>query len=1018
MFKKSISVVLALTMLCSFLGTLNVFAATNDAVFSDVNGHWAQSTIEELAGKGIIDGKGNGLFDPEGKVTRAEFVKLLMCVVGNDYPFYTGEFADVPEDAWFNPYVYAAFDNGIFYMNELTDNYFMPDSIADRETVTLWSVRLIGIIGEETTMPFTDNSLIENKTEIATAYNNGIVTGDPSGAFRPKDGLTRAEAATIIKRVIGKYAELHTLRPSKNMVDYKDGLNEVSATENVNVLADADEENGIYVFENINDEIRNLKVDDLFVIKPCEAVPSGIAIKVKDISISGNRATIIQGDISLDEIIDEIDVAQETQITMDDIVPGSIGEGVTIVYDGEDITNNYLADASDKLLAEENSHKLPLDLKFEIDYSLNKNVKLEGSLSLSDLVITSDIDVKGLDVRKVRLTETHKTEIDVKLSGSAKYDALSSEGFMGRHIVRDKDGNPVKDDEGNTVSTANRYEKDSFNEGQYTSGTKKSRTELQKEIYDQWKNINIADLIKEDDGKASTYNTIKLASFNFPIGTTGIFGTVDFNFTMEGKIEASGTFSFSDVKTTGIDYTKENGLSKVSESHDVTNNLVIAGEGGVKVGAEARFGVTFLYVITLDVGIGAGIGAKVSTEVELFDVALTTSNTNVVPGRYVLAKIYNTLNTDVRGQQVQKDEVHSCDLCFDGRIYLYLTIDAKCTVGRGMFSFTLFNPKWEILDDSNARLLSAYLSVNFSRENILELGWGRCPHYYKKPTIYDQTEDKELKLGDSLNLEVVCKKKMFDSVDLTWDKTVLSYQWYKDDLPIDGADKEIYQIGSVKESDAGKYTCLIAIQDEPSLFVLSKDIDVKISQNTLTGGTTKSDTAKSTGHSGSVSESEPISTFTYTAPVTGMYYFANGGNHKVFINVDGNYKINEGNFELDAGQTYAVNIEWYLEDTDYLINIFAPNSAENITGNVSVTGTFAFVGEAKSYKYTADGDGEYTFTSDSITDIKIVDESGNVIGEGNPHVTVALSDGSTYNIILTTSGTANKSFNLNITRDR
>lgn len=49
-----------------------------DGVFKDTQGHWAQKDIEEAAELGLIAGKGDGTFDPDGGLSRAEAAVLLM----------------------------------------------------------------------------------------------------------------------------------------------------------------------------------------------------------------------------------------------------------------------------------------------------------------------------------------------------------------------------------------------------------------------------------------------------------------------------------------------------------------------------------------------------------------------------------------------------------------------------------------------------------------------------------------------------------------------------------------------------------------------------------------------------------------------------------------------------------------------------------------------------------------------------------------------------------------------------
>ena len=49
-----------------------------EEVFSDIDGHWAESHIKTLADKKMVDGIGDGKFNPNGAVTRAEFLKMVM----------------------------------------------------------------------------------------------------------------------------------------------------------------------------------------------------------------------------------------------------------------------------------------------------------------------------------------------------------------------------------------------------------------------------------------------------------------------------------------------------------------------------------------------------------------------------------------------------------------------------------------------------------------------------------------------------------------------------------------------------------------------------------------------------------------------------------------------------------------------------------------------------------------------------------------------------------------------------
>ena len=67
-----------------------------------VNAHKNQPAIEALAARGIIDGKSDGSFDPEGSMTRAEFAAIVVRALGLT-PEGKNSFSDVAAEAWYAP---------------------------------------------------------------------------------------------------------------------------------------------------------------------------------------------------------------------------------------------------------------------------------------------------------------------------------------------------------------------------------------------------------------------------------------------------------------------------------------------------------------------------------------------------------------------------------------------------------------------------------------------------------------------------------------------------------------------------------------------------------------------------------------------------------------------------------------------------------------------------------------------------------------------------------------------------
>ncbi|MFQ9825906.1 MAG: S-layer homology domain-containing protein [Oscillospiraceae bacterium] len=117
--------------------------------FSDVSADkWYNNAVSTLCHMGVLGGYSDGTFRPNAPITRAEFAKIAVSFSqANDSAVYS-YFTDVKTTDWFAPYVTAAKDSS------LIEGYF-------------------------------------------------------DGSFKPENRITRAEACTIVNRVLGR-------KPSKN----------------------------------------------------------------------------------------------------------------------------------------------------------------------------------------------------------------------------------------------------------------------------------------------------------------------------------------------------------------------------------------------------------------------------------------------------------------------------------------------------------------------------------------------------------------------------------------------------------------------------------------------------------------------------------------------------------------------------------------------------------------------------------------------------------------------------------
>ncbi len=177
--------------------------------FGDIGVHWAKKSIEFLAVRNVVQGKGADRFDPEGSVTRAEFVVMLAnSVDGIDV---TGAknagFDDVMMGSWYADYINWAVSMGI--VKGYGDGRFGPNDKITREQMALMTDNFINamsarpdVVNEK--MEFQDSANISDwsKAAVGRVQQYGIINGHPDGSFAPRATATRAQAAVIIKGYI------------------------------------------------------------------------------------------------------------------------------------------------------------------------------------------------------------------------------------------------------------------------------------------------------------------------------------------------------------------------------------------------------------------------------------------------------------------------------------------------------------------------------------------------------------------------------------------------------------------------------------------------------------------------------------------------------------------------------------------------------------------------------------------------------------------------------------------------
>lgn len=177
-------------------------------VFHDLKGHaWAQEAIGELYQNGIISGRGDGVFDPDSAVTRAEYTQMLMSALSLlQGDLRGGGFSDVSSGDWYYQAVESAATLNI--VSGISEDYFGAGECITRQDAAVIAFRAakytaLTLDGSIENISFEDQTDIDAYAMTATKVlkKMQIINGFDDGCYRPHNTATRAEAAVIIYRI-------------------------------------------------------------------------------------------------------------------------------------------------------------------------------------------------------------------------------------------------------------------------------------------------------------------------------------------------------------------------------------------------------------------------------------------------------------------------------------------------------------------------------------------------------------------------------------------------------------------------------------------------------------------------------------------------------------------------------------------------------------------------------------------------------------------------------------------------
>lgn len=175
---------------------------------TDLSGYeWAAEAVDTLYKRGVVDTKVQNSYEPAINITRADFASYLVRALrlSADSP---DQFADVSADAPYAKDVAVAKALGV--VNGVDGVNFMPDAPITRQDVMTICQRGMAHASKIAPAEITVLDAFSDKAEIAeyavdsvsALVGGGIVLGDGTGKLNPLSFMTRAEAASMLHKVL------------------------------------------------------------------------------------------------------------------------------------------------------------------------------------------------------------------------------------------------------------------------------------------------------------------------------------------------------------------------------------------------------------------------------------------------------------------------------------------------------------------------------------------------------------------------------------------------------------------------------------------------------------------------------------------------------------------------------------------------------------------------------------------------------------------------------------------------
>lgn len=210
----------------------------------DYAAHWAAGDLQTWVDKGLLTGYGNGVFKPDQSITRAEWVTLVNRVFNLQSAAAVNGFSDVEQGGAYYSEIMKALSAG--YVSGYSDGTFRPKQTVSRQEAAVMLYRLFRLDAAAAGAGPQDALALPewSREAVNTLLSGGFLSGYEDGSFKGGRPVTRAEAIRMIGKLSGEivlHSGSYTQPQAKNMVISTAGV----------TLKDAEITGNLYLTEGI-----------------------------------------------------------------------------------------------------------------------------------------------------------------------------------------------------------------------------------------------------------------------------------------------------------------------------------------------------------------------------------------------------------------------------------------------------------------------------------------------------------------------------------------------------------------------------------------------------------------------------------------------------------------------------------------------------------------------------------------------------------------------------------------------